>query len=275
MKQISSVSLAFLLSLFACKTGTTLVKKIDIDRDLKVADILHKTDSVAAGFHYINARFSAEIRNKNKSETSVKGKMRACRDSAVWLSVTPALGIEVARMLVTSNEAGLIDYFHKNYYTGNYEELASVLRYPLSVSMIQNLLFARYTHSNLTPVLSYNQGKYFLSTVDYKTFDKIVSERKKFENLEQRVEGYWIEPGTWLLSKVLYYDGKQDRLLEAVFKNFQPSGSVYLPGEANYRIVTDTSGLSLKVQFSKYELPESLEFPFNVPDGYEKARMGK
>ncbi|MBK6894893.1 MAG: DUF4292 domain-containing protein [Flavobacteriales bacterium] len=41
------------------------------------------------------------------------------RDSAVWVSITPALGIEVARALLTTDSLFLIDKIHDTYWLGD------------------------------------------------------------------------------------------------------------------------------------------------------------
>src|SRR5690606_21447957 len=65
-----------------------------------------------------SAKADISLRTATESR-SFKAHVRAVRDSAVWLSITPALGIEVARALVTRDSVKLLDKLHDSYWLGD------------------------------------------------------------------------------------------------------------------------------------------------------------
>jgi len=51
-------------------------------------------------FTWFTGKFSAEYKNGKKS-TSFNGQIRIKKDSVIWLSLTPGLGIEAMRLIIT------------------------------------------------------------------------------------------------------------------------------------------------------------------------------
>src|SRR5688572_8544952 len=49
--------------------------------------------------------------------------IRIKKDSVIWVSVVPALGIEVARVRITPDTIQILDRLHKEYLAGNFSLL--------------------------------------------------------------------------------------------------------------------------------------------------------
>ena len=57
-----------------------------------------------------------------KGSRSFKAHLRMVSDSAIWISVTPALGIEVARALLTMDSLLVLDKINDQYWTGSIDQ---------------------------------------------------------------------------------------------------------------------------------------------------------
>ena len=74
-----------------------------------------------------------------------KVNARLRRDSAIWMSITPALGVEAARLLLTTDS---VQFYSKVpgsrfAYAGSYAAMDSLLGTALTFDMIQRMLMGR------------------------------------------------------------------------------------------------------------------------------------
>ena len=62
-------------------------------------------------FKSLNVEYS-----EDKGKTSLKGQLRIQSDSLIWLTFSPALGIEAARVLLTNDSVKFINRLNKTYF---------------------------------------------------------------------------------------------------------------------------------------------------------------
>src|SRR6185369_9002330 len=132
------VLLAFLAS--SCKTS----KKIVVAAPLKLrgADVIQVFDSVLAhefSFSWMTLKASVEYAGENETE-SFDVNVRVRKDSAIWISITPLLGIEAVRVLVTRDNMQILDRVHKTYSVYNFDYLDSLLKTQLNFEIMQAIL---------------------------------------------------------------------------------------------------------------------------------------
>ena len=98
-----------LLVLVACKgrrdLGNDWVRDLPSRTPEKLIERLLLADPGAQ--HYYSARADVEVVGEDGSR-SFKANLRVVHDSAAWISVVPALGIEVARALLTPAMRGVL-----------------------------------------------------------------------------------------------------------------------------------------------------------------------
>lgn len=74
----------------------------------------------------------------NKTEFTASIRMR--KDSAIWLSVSPALGLEVARVLITRDSIRVIDRLNGEYYSKDYRYFTTYTSMPVTYDLLQDLI---------------------------------------------------------------------------------------------------------------------------------------
>ena len=70
-------------------------------------------------YNWFTAKFSADYKNKGQ-ENSFNGQIRIRKDSVIWLSFSPALGIEVFRMMLTQDSVKFINRMNNTFFAGDY-----------------------------------------------------------------------------------------------------------------------------------------------------------
>ena len=73
-------------------------------------------------------------------ETDFTVALRMRKDSIIWASVSPALGIEVIRFVATKDTLKFIDRIHKKYFVGDYDTLSKMLKTEIDLEVLQSLL---------------------------------------------------------------------------------------------------------------------------------------
>ena len=118
MKRI--VTLLFIITvvvLSSCKTQRTIIKA-----PLKEEGpdyLVKKLDENEFRFDWFSAKFSASYAF-NKKETDFSGQVRIRKDSVIWVSISPAMGIEMVRVMITNDSVWYINRWDKTYFKGDF-----------------------------------------------------------------------------------------------------------------------------------------------------------
>lgn len=78
------------------------------------------------------------ISGADQAEFTANIRMR--RDSAIWVSVSPLLGIEVARVLLTNDSIRIIDRINNEYYSRDYRYFNQYTSLPVNYDVMQRLI---------------------------------------------------------------------------------------------------------------------------------------
>lgn len=135
-----SILLILLLTVGAfwgCKT-----KKLFTPREkvFKTADeVFSEVHIRHANYDWFSARFSGNALFDG-SNLNIAGSIRIKKDSAIFVSITPVLGIEVARLLVTPDSVKFINRLESSYYIGDNKFINRMLGADIDFFMLQSLI---------------------------------------------------------------------------------------------------------------------------------------
>ena len=96
-------------------------------------------------FDWFSAKFSADYANKGK-KNSFGGQIRIRKDSLIWISLTPMLGIEAVRLMISQDSVKLINRINDTYFTGDYEYVNQFLNTNLDFDLLQDILLGNDLH---------------------------------------------------------------------------------------------------------------------------------
>ena len=102
-------------------------------KNLNVGQVLERYDEQAAEWDWVGMRLDVTVDADGQRE-SFKASVRMARDSAIWMSISPALGVEVARIMLEPDTVLFVSKIpgNKFYYAGNYEALGDWADTPLA-----------------------------------------------------------------------------------------------------------------------------------------------
>jgi hypothetical protein len=261
--------LLLLIILASCSTQRMIIKAPIKEEG---ADYLFKNlKEHELQYHWFTAKFSAEYSNKGQTN-SFNGQIRIQKDSVIWLSFSPAFGIEVFRMMLTQDSVKFINRMNNSFFAGDYNYVNHYLNTNIDFDILQSFL----TGNDLS---FYENGK-FRAGIDNGIYKLVTAERmklKKFvrnsqENLRVLIQTIWIDPESF---KITHADVKEIRepniQLEARYSSFEKIENQLFPKDMSFDISADNN-LSVKVSFNRITFNIAQAFPFKIPQSYHPVK---
>jgi len=133
-------------------------------RSMEPNNIIKHYEKEALKWDWLGFKLDTEIKVDGESE-SINMSMRMARDSAIWISLSPALGVELARILLLPDSVRIISKVPSNkfVYEGNYSELEESFGIPLDFYTLQNLFCG-------SPLALNKNNDKFISKIDDRNY---------------------------------------------------------------------------------------------------------
>jgi len=259
----------FLTFVFSCNPQKKIIKEPIKE---KGADFLFKQLKInEIKFNCINIKFSAEVLY-NKKNNSFNGSLRIRKDSAIWASISPALGIEAARILITNDSIKMLNRLDNTYFSGDYKYIKSLLKADMDFDMLQSLLIGNDFSSYENDVFkaSIDGMQYLLSTVGRGKLKKYI--KNSDDSLKLLTQDIWLDPDNYKITKVRIKELKENRKLEAEYSDFEKVDSSFFPKKIQFMIVDEKDKMEIIIENLKVSSSCPLEFPFNVSSKYKRVK---
>jgi len=222
-------------------------------------------------FDWLSAKFDASYSHKRNSN-SFKGQIRLRKDSLIWVSITPALGIEMFRMVITPDSVKYVNRFDKEYFVGDYDLVSKFLQIHIDFDILQALILGndfQFYETNSFRGSIENQ-EYKLSTTGRRKIRK-EAEDNSTEPIVL-LQNIWLDPETFKITKVDVKEYlKDNRKLTATYSYFTPLESQLYPSKLKFDIQAEDV-IKIKIDYSKVTINEPMTFPFSIPENYKRIK---
>lgn len=230
--------------------------------------LYNKMNENQVNFNTLTSRFNIDY-IENKSKTALKGQLRIKSDSAIWISFSPALGIEAARVLLTNDSVKFINRLNKTYFTGEYKLLDSILNTTIEYSILQSMLMG----NDLT---QYDVNK-FKASIDGGLYRITIKERRKVKKFIKKreietkvlVQNIWLDPETFRIRKIDIKElGDDSKKILVTYDEYINSGDQLFPKKLSIEI-DGVKKVIINVDFLKIQLDADQKYPFRIPSKYD------
>lgn len=220
-------------------------------------------------YDFLSARFSATF-SQNKQNTSFSGQIRIQRDSAIWISISPIMGIEMVRVMITPDSIKYMNRIDKSYFIGNFDYINTLINSTLDYDMLQSFLtgndFSFYENSSFRAGIE-NQ-EYKLITTNRQKLKKYV---RNNEEISIPLQNIWLNAETFKISKVLIRELiPNGRKLLGTYEYSLNQGQL-MPAKVHFDLETLDNKNSIEMEYSKISLSNDLKFPFTLPGKYNRV----
>jgi hypothetical protein len=217
------------------------------------------------GFKYLKGKLKFEY-EMNGSGHKATASLRMAEDSLIWLSITPGLGIEVMRVMFTTDSLKFVDKINKNYGHLSYDQLSQLTGVPINFKMVQAIMLGNTLPVGVNTIVpdsgSDKPLMYKLITLGNPTITQLLApqlNRSKEVLIETQNPKFkasmWVQYANHqsVLNFSQLFPMKKNILIEQDFKGQR-----------------EKSKITVDLEHQRTEQADStLLFPYYVPNGYQ------
>lgn len=218
-----------------------------------VTETIGRVEVKNIDFNYLTAKGQLKMEGNGESNSSAY-TLRVKKDSVIWVSVQPGLGIEAARLKITQDSVLLINRIHKEALATDYSYLSSRFKVDLSYDVLQAMLLGNYKPQGQEKVMEAEQLQHI---------------QQLHTNL---LFNYFIARDSQKLQQLNVQDRQTNNSITVKYNNFQDVGQVAFAHEMAAEVVQQTGQLStFTLNHSKVTITnEVLSFPLSIPADYKR-----
>lgn len=204
-------------------------------------------------FHTFSGRAKTKV-EMNNQVYDVTLNVRIQRDKAIWLSVTAALGIEAARVLITPDSVKILNKLPGEYIAKPFSYIYNYTNPGVTFSTLQDLLLANVSSSllrtNNVQVASATDEFIVVGIKEQLSFQyRINKENRPFNFVLQEVGG--------------------DQNLEAFYNDYAKTAGYNFPQKMALNVLGEQVSLKASLAYNKVSFNENIEMPFSVSGRYK------
>lgn len=266
IRNLLYIILSLTIILSACKSNKVTRKPLE---GKKTVFLLNQLKENEVNFKTFSAKSSITIESE-KMNNSFKSTIRILKDSAIWVSVTPLFGIELARVLLTKDSLKVIDRINAEYFMGDYDYFYKKYKVALDFETIQAMLIGNRIPFEEDEKLDFSidNERYYLGNTKKRKVVRAEKKPKKIENEE--VISFWLNPTTYKIEEMLISDLTNSRFVRAQFKNHLEIENHLFPTVLNFEL-TEKDKNKVEIEYSRIILDKPISFSFNIPTKYEQV----
>lgn len=285
-----------ILLLGACKSGERVAKEKAV-KNRTAGYVLKRYNEALFDYDWLGMKVDADFGTEEESN-SFKATIRMRKDSLIWVSITPALGIEMIRVMITPDSLKYLSKIPDNkfYYLGTFEDVNKLVGTAFDFEMLQQLLVGNAIGLE-------KDEKRFRSEVDGDDYLLISKYRRKVRRVvgvdDRKLESdtilvnpddpryqrtlrksedaedlivsrYWFEAAQFRLIKSVFNDLLRQRTLEVSYSDFQSDAEQFYPSKCRLMISSPQMKQVLNYEITKLSSGKAYDFPFEIPDDYAR-----
>jgi hypothetical protein len=266
MKRQLILVLGIVLILYGCSSSRKAIREPLKEQGAEF--LINKLKENELKFRTLSAKFSATY-TRNRKKTNISGQFRIQRDSIIWISITPMLGIEMARFMFTPDSIKYLNRINSTFMLKDFKYINQMLNKTLDFDMAQAFLtgndFSLYETNTFRATI--DNREYKLSTSNRRKLKRYV--RRSDEEINIPLQSIWLEPDNFKITKVMLKEAERDsRKFIAQYSGFENTEGQHIPATLDFRIETDKDKIFMKVEFARVQIDDEISFPFSVPESY-------
>lgn len=222
-------------------------------------------------YNWLSLKAAVET-EANGENQNFDASIRIKKDSAIWISISPALGIEVMRVLITPDTVKYMNRLNNTYFVDAVCKINDLIQADFDFYMIQDLLvgnsFEYYDDDRLKTSIVDNN--YLISSVRKGKLKRLANTT----NTERdAVQSMWLEPLNFKLVKIRLDEFTSQRELTTEYSNFKivEDSTQLMPHSINMNVKAQKT-IVVRVNYSKVKLNQIQEFPFKIPAKYTRKQ---
>jgi len=283
--------------LFSCSNtrrleqGKSLVKR-------SPGYLVNKLDKNTLVYDWLSlrAKVTAQI---GEEKQDFKATIRLRKDSIIAISISPALGVEIVKLVITPDSVKYISKIpgDKHYYLGDFKGINEQVNGDFNFKMIQSLLTgepialnkrddklkSEVDGLNYLLIQKYSRKLKRITGMDEKemdvdqdtifadttarAYDRIT---RKSDDYELLIKRYWLDGLNYKLTKTIFNDLLANRTVEITHDDYRLKESQLFPFLSRLVIQDPFQKSEIKAEITKIKFDKPYEIKFNVSEKFER-----
>lgn len=293
LSNVRGAKYIFILVLFlaACAPKEDITKRALLNKPPNY--LLSRIQDPSKNVQWFSAKAATEV-DQNGKMNSFKSNFKLRRDSLIWASLSPALGIEIVRAIVSQDSVKFINKLDDEFFTGALQDLTARTNTEISFDQLQSLLLG--SALEFDPKEKYKSSvegyRYVLTSKAKKKYIKVAEQKETMKDssltyrpglkekhveriLEKNeeklvVRKYFISPETFLITEVEIFDLGHEQLLEIRYSEYLEVEGVLLPHHLEFLATDGKNTVRVSMDLSKVKVDQPQSMPFKIPEKYER-----
>ncbi|MEK9739995.1 MAG: DUF4292 domain-containing protein [Flavobacteriaceae bacterium] len=236
----------------SCKSVAVLPTKTPV----KNVDVSALSAKIKSSYPKVN-RMRSRIRvtyDDGSRQQQIVVQLRLESQKNIWLSAS--MIVPIAKLLITPEKVFFYEKFQKNSFEGKIEEINKMLELSFTYQDVENLLLG-------IPFLDPGSGRW-----------KQISNPNQYILLPQGKRNgiqptLFFDPVTFLLTEQRVLIPGTNRNLSIRYLNHTRIEGETLPQKVEITILDGDQIQKLELEFTRIDFPDTLTFPFEIPEGYK------
>jgi len=234
--------------------------------------LINKLQENELKFNQFSAKFNVTYQVDGK-KTSVSGNLRIDYDSIIWISISPALGLEAVRFMLTTDSIKYLNRLSKTFLSQDFLYINQLLNKTMDYDMAQSFLigndFSLYESNSFKA--SIDNQQYKLNTIDRRKIRRFV--RHSEDDISIPIQSIWLDPENFKISKVLIKEAERDnRKFIATYGEFNNIEGRLIPSDLEFNIETEVNKVKIKIRYSNIQFEQDQTYPFRIPENYTEIK---
>jgi len=258
------------LLLFSACTSQKKIYKTPIKEEGEdyLISMMQKNES---RFNTLKSKALISLDNNGK-RIDLKANIRIRQDSAIWVSISAGIGVEIARIMLTHDSVLFINRLEKTFFAGNYGFVEDMINAKVDFDIVQALLtgndFKWYDYHDLKAKVSKDQ--YQLESNHRRKLKKYL--KNTSDDTQVIYQSMWLNPETFKIERIKIKEIKnENKKIDAEYSKFNSFGGQLLPTQYDITISAD-GHVKIDATMTKIKLDEPLKYPFNIPSKYKEIK---
>ncbi|MFN0032951.1 MAG: DUF4292 domain-containing protein [Flavobacteriales bacterium] len=289
--------LTLLVALVACSKSKNVEKSKEPLKERTAGYLLRHYDKNKYDYTWVGMKVDAEFITMGETQT-FKATIRMRKDSVIWVSITPLLGFEMIRLMLTPDSLYYLSKIpdNKYYYKGGFDVINQLVGVELDFEMLQDmlvgnalaldkdegrfrsevnddkhLLISRYKRK-VRRVVGMDDRKLEDDTIVVNPNDPRYQRTLKHvdEDDELIVSRYWLEPEQYRLVQSIFNDLIKQRTVEIYYSDFMADNEQTYPAKCHLKAKSPEGTRELKFEITKLSSDKPYELLFEIPEDYPK-----
>lgn len=206
-------------------------------------------------FNYLSSKGQITLKDNNDNLSSGVS-IRMKKDSVIWVSVQPGLGIEAARMMLTQDSVFMINRLQKEYVAADYSFLRNKLQVDVSFDLLQAILLGNYQAQGTEKTMTEGDLQHVQQQRQHLSFDYFIGRlNSKLQQLQVK-------------------DTYTGNTITVKYNDFNDVGQVAFAHALAAQVLQKGQVSDFTLSHSRLAVSDAkLSFPFSVPTDYKRLAL--